>query len=156
MKEAAAEFLSHGQIAVAGVSRSSEGAANLIYRKLRSLGYKVFAVNPHAETVEGDKCYPNLAAIPDHPDGVVIVTKPEVADQIVRECADLGINRVWMHKGMDSKGASVSGEAVAFCRERGISVIPGGCPMMFCKDADLGHRFMRWLLGLTGGLPKEV
>lgn len=156
MQEATKDFLAQKCIAVAGVSRTDDGAANLIYRKLRTLGYKVFAINPNAETVEGDACYHDLKSIPEKPDGVVIVTKPEAADQIVRECADLGIARVWMHRGMDSKGASVSEEAVAFCREQGMTVIPGGCPMMFCKNADIGHRCMRWLLNLTGSLPKRV
>ena len=156
MDEAAAEFLSHNRIAVVGVSREEGSAANVIYRKLRSGNHKVFAVNPNTETIEGDICYHDLKSIPEKPEGVVIVTRPEVTDEVVRECAELGISSVWMHKGMDSKGASVSAEAVTFCREHGMTVIPGGCPMMYCKDADIGHRCMRWLLNLTGYLPKEV
>jgi hypothetical protein len=45
---------------------------------------------------------------------------------------------------------------VAFCRERGMVAISGGCPMMYFSDADIGHRFMRWLQDLTGSLPKRV
>jgi uncharacterized protein len=156
IKQATKDFLSLKNIAVAGVSRSKENAANLIYRKLRAEGYKVFAVNPNAATIEGDISYPNLKAIPQKPDGVVIVTKPEVTNQIVKECAELGIKNVWMHKGIDSKTASVSDEAVKFCHEYGITVIPGGCPMMYINNADMGHRFMRWMKNLTGSLPKEV
>lgn len=156
IKEAAKEFLSLKSIAVAGVSRTKESAANLIYRKLRTEGYKVFAVNPNATTVEGDTCYSGLKAIPEKPEGVVIVTKPEVTDQIVRECAELGIKNVWMHKGIDSKTASVSDEAVKFCHEHNITVIPGACPMMYIHNADLGHKMMRWMKSLSGSLPKEV
>jgi uncharacterized protein len=156
MQQATKDFLSLKNIAVAGVSRSKENAANLIYRKLRAEGYKVFAVNPNAATIEGDISYPNLKAIPQKPDGVVIVTKPEVTNQIVKECAELGIKNVWMHKGIDSKTASVSDEAVKFCHEYGITVIPGGCPMMYINNADMGHRFMRWMKNLTGSLPREV
>jgi uncharacterized protein len=156
MKEATRDFLAHKCIAVVGVSRTQNKAANLIYRKLRTEGYKVFAVNPNATTVEGDISYPNLKAIPDKPEGVVIVTKPEITDQIVRECAELDIARVWMHNGMDSKVTSISAEAAAFCRKQGIAVIPGGCPMMYCSNADIGHRFMRWLQALTGSLPRQI
>lgn len=156
LKQATKDFLSLKKIAVAGVSRTKENAANLIYRKLRTEGYKVFAVNPNAATVEGDTCYPNLKAIPEKPDGVVIVTKPEVTNLIVKDCADLGIKNVWMHKGIDSKTASVSDEAVKFCHKHGIMVIPGGCPMMYINHADMGHRFMRWIKNLSGSLPKEV
>jgi uncharacterized protein len=156
LKEAAKNFLALRNIAVAGVSRTKENAANLIYRKLRTEGYKVFAVNPNAATVEGDACYPNLKAIPEKPEGVVIVTKPEVTNQIVKDCAELGIKNVWMHKGIDSRTASVSDDAVKFCHENNITVITGACPMMFIRNADIGHRFMRWMKNLSGSLPKQV
>lgn len=149
------EFLSHQRIAVAGVTRGrSDEAANLIYRKLRDRGYEVFAVNPRATTVEGDACYPELAAIPGGVDAVVIATHPDVTPEVVRRCADLGIGHVWMHRSFGQ--GSVADEAVRLCRESGIRVIPGGCPMMFLEPVDLGHRCMRWLLGLTGGLPKAA
>ncbi len=153
MKEATKNFLALRRIAVAGVSRTQSNAANLIYRMLRSNGYQVFAVNPSAAIVEGDVSYANLKSISEKPEGVVIVTKPEVTDEIVRECAALGIKNVWIHNGM---GTSVSENAVAFCRENGINVIPGGCPMMFVSNADFGHRLMRWFQNLTGKLPKEI
>lgn len=154
MQEAVRAFLAQKAIAVAGVSRSGADAANAIYCKLRSLGYQVFAVNPNAATVEGDPCYPNLKSIPQAVDGVVIVTRPEIAEQIVRECADLGISRVWMHRSFGQ--GSVSPKAVDFCREHGIIVIPGGCPLMFCEATDFGHRCMRWVLNISGGLPRQV
>ncbi len=156
IKQAAKKFLSHNSIAVCGVSRTKENAANLIYRKLRSEGYKVFAVNPNATTVEGDISYPNLKAIAEKTEGVVIVTKPEVTNEIVKECAELGIANVWMHNGIDSKVTSVSAEAVDFCRKNNISVIPGACPMMYISHADMGHRFISWMQNITGRLPKQV
>ena len=156
IKEAAKVFLSEKTIAVVGVSRNPKMAANFIYRKLRNEGYKVFAVNPNATIVEEDTCYSNLKEIPDKPGAVVIVTKPDVTEQVVRECAELGIAKVWMHKGPDAKTASVSEEAVVYCRKNNIAVIPGACPMMYCDHVDFGHRIMRWIQNLTGGLPKEV
>jgi predicted CoA-binding protein len=156
MKEATNDFLAQKYIAVVGVSRDSKRAANFIYKKLRSLGYSVFAVNPHAANVEGDVCYPDLTSVPVKPDGVVIVTKPEITNIVVKECEELGIERVWMHKGIDQKGGSVSDEAVDFCRKHHITTIPGGCPMMYCRHADIGHRLFRWLFTLSKKLPIEV
>jgi uncharacterized protein len=156
MKEAASNFLAKKIIAVAGVSRTQNKAANLIYRKLRSEGYKVYAVNPNATTVAGDDCYPNLAAIPEKPEGVVIVTKPEITELLVKECSELGIKNLWMHRGPDTKSSSVSSAAVDYCHQHGIAVIPGGCPMMYISHADLGHRFMRWMQNLSGSLPKKL
>lgn len=156
LQEATADFLAQPRIAVAGVSSTKNDAANSIYRKLRAEGYRVFALNPKARTLEGDPAYPNLRSIPEPVDAVVIVTRPEVSEQIVEQCAELGIKRVWLHRGLHSLGTSVSQEAVEYGRQHGITVIPGGCPQMFCKTADFGHRCMRWVLGLSGGLPKQV
>lgn len=152
LEEAVRDFLDQKRVAVAGVSRSANQAANAIYRKLRKSDYQVFAVNPKTESVEGDTCYPKLGAIPDEVDAVVIATHPDAAPGIVHECVELGIGRVWMHRSFGP--GSLSDEAVALCRENGIRVIPGGCPMMFCAPVDPAHRCMRWFLNLTGKLPK--
>ena len=146
------DFLAQKTIAVAGVSRSQKDApANLIYRKLREAGYQVFPINPHAEVVEDDPCYPDLKAIPEALEAVVIATRPETTEEIVHQCAEAGVSRVWLHRSFGQ--GSVSEAAVNFCQEHDIAVIPGGCPMMFCEPVDFGHRCMRWFLGLTGGLP---
>ena len=153
--DAATEFLSHDRLAVAGVSRNATGqGGNVVYGRLRDRGYTVFPVNPNAETVEGDRCYPDLASIPGGVDGVVIATRPSAAASIVEECAKLGITRVWMHRSFG--GGSVSDDAVALARKNGITVIPGGCPLMFGKTPDGGHRFMCWFGKLTGSVPRSV
>ena len=143
------EFLSQERIAVAGVSRSEDNTANFIYRTLRDKGYSVFAVNPNAEVVEGDPCFPNMQAIPAKVDGVIIITKPEISEQIVQDCVAAETPRVWMHNNTFMP-SSVSENATAVCRENGIVVIDGGCPMMFM---DFGHKCMKWVLGMTGRLP---
>jgi hypothetical protein len=153
MKELTSDFLRLSRIAVAGVSRTNANApGNLIYRKLRDSGHEVYALNPHATVVENDPCYPNLKALPRGVDGLVITTAPERARELVSECAEAGVSRVWLHRSFGA--GSVSGEAVEFCREHHMSVIAGGCPMMFCQPVDWGHRCMRWILAATGGLPK--
>jgi len=148
------DFLAQKRIAVAGVSRnnSQHPVGNLIYRRLKTTGHDVFAVNPQMRTFEGDRCYPDLQSIPGGVDGVVIITRPEATERIVRDCNDAGVSRVWMHQSL-GKGSSVSPEAVEYCRRHGISVIAGACPMMYGDDADFGHTCMRWILRVTGGLP---
>jgi len=148
------DFLALRRIAVAGVSRNDRNhpAANLIYRRLKRTGHDVFAVNPNLEAFDGDRCYPDLKSISGGVEGIVIVTRPDVTESIVRECADVGVRHVWMHQSM-AKGSSVSPAAVEYCRERGISVIPGACPMMYGPKVDFGHACMRFVLGLTGRLP---
>lgn len=147
------DFLAQRRIAVAGISRSGQSAANGIYQRLKGAGYEVVPVNPHTEQFEGERCYPSLIAIPGVVDGAVLVTRPEVTEELVRQCHEAGITRVWMHQSFDKAGSSVSPAAVAFCREHGIMVIDGACPMMYCQP-DLGHRCIRWILSRTGGLPQ--
>jgi predicted CoA-binding protein len=155
LKEAANDFLAQKRIAVAGVSRTPAGhGANVVYTGLRKAGYQVFAVNPHADQVEGDLCYPDIKSIPGGVDAVVVGTAPGVSAAVLRECAEQGIARIWLHRSFG--GGSVSEEAVSLGHEHGIRVIAGGCPMMFLQEADIGHRCMRWVLNLTGGLPKDA
>jgi uncharacterized protein len=114
----------------------------------------VFPVNPNADEVEGDRCYHDLRSIPGGVEAVVIATKPEVADETMHECDELGIKHVWMHRGPGS--GSVSRAAADYGREHGIVVIDGGCPCMFGPTADFGHKAMRVVFTLTGNVPKEV
>ena len=147
------DFLAQKNIAVAGVSRSGQSAANAIYKKLRDAGYHVFAVNPSTPSVEGETCYPDLKSIPEKVDAVMAATSPKVTEDIVRQCAELGIGRVWMHQSFTIMGTSVSDSALRYCAEHGITVIPGGCPMMFCEPVDPAHKCARWFLRVTQGFP---
>lgn len=155
IKTAASEFLTNKRVAVTGVSRSSaDHGSNVVYKRLRERGYEVFAVNPNADEVEGDRAYHDLRSIPGGVDAVVIGTRPEIADETMRECAELGIGHVWMHRGPGS--GSVSKSAAEYGREHGIRVIDGGCPCMFEPTADFGHKAMRLVFTLNGNVPKKV
>jgi predicted CoA-binding protein len=154
LHEAAEEFLAQERIAVAGVSRDTSQPANLIYRRLRKTGHQVFAVNPNADEVEGDPCYPSVRGIPGGVDGVVVVTPSEAAASVVEDCAAAGVPRVWLHRGMGP--GSMSDEAVDACRRHGIAVIPGGCPNMFGATSDPGHRGMLRVLQVTGKIPRRI
>ena len=153
VNEAASEFLAKKRVAVTGVSRTPKThGSNNVYRRFRDRGYDVFAVNPNAQEVEGERSYPDLKSIPGGVDAVVIGTRPEHADDTMRECAELGIKHVWMHRGPGA--GSVSATATQYGRERGITVIDGGCPCMFGATADFGHKVMRVLY--SGHLPKQI
>jgi predicted CoA-binding protein len=153
IKEAATAFLANERIAVTGVSRSPKThGSNNVYKRLRERGYQVFAVNPNTDRVEGDVCYQDLKSIPGGVQAVVIGTRPEIADDTMRECAELGISQVWMHRGPG--GGSVSDAATAYGRQHGITVIDGGCPLMFPPTADFGHKVMK--LVYAGHVPKQV
>ena len=153
IKEAAAEFLAKKRVAVTGVSRNGKShGSNNVYRRLRDRGYEVFAVNPNADEVEGDRCYKDLRSIPGGVEAVVIGTRPAIAEETMRECAELGIENVWMHWGPGQ--GSVSAAATEYGRDHGITVIDGGCPCMFGPTSDFGHRIMRVVY--SGHVPKQA
>ena len=155
IKDAAAEFLAGKRLAVTGVSRQAKDhGSNVVYKRLRERGYEVYAVNPNADEVEGDRCYHDLRSIPGGVEGVVIGTRPEIAEETMHECAELGIGHVWMHRGPGA--GSVSATAADFGREHGIAVIDGGCPCMFGPTADFGHKAMRAVLTIGGNVPRKV
>ncbi len=155
IRQAADRFLENKRIVVTGVSRKpANHGGNVIYQRLRERGYDVFAVNPNADTVEGDPSYMDLKSIPVRVDAVVIATRPSIAEQTMRECVELGIEQVWMHRSFGA--GSVSDAATEYGREHGVLVIDGGCPLMFEPCDDGAHRFMRRLFTWTGKVPKQV
>lgn len=144
LRKAALKFLSNQTIAIVGVSSKGDTAANYIYKKLRSSGYMVFPVNPHAETIEGDICYKRLADIPKPLDGVIIGTHPDITPHIIRECAENKIKQIWIHRSIGQ--GSFHPSALELCKEFQLALIPGGCPLMFSEPVDLGHKCLRWFL----------
>ena len=155
VKQAASAFLAGRRIAVTGVSRKAQGhGSNTVYKRLRDRGYEVFAVNPSAEEVEGDRCYDSLRSIPGGVDAVVIATRPDAAEATMRECAELGIKQTWMHRSFGE--GSVCDDATVYGREHGITVIDGDCPLMFEPTADFGHKVMRFVFTRSGKVPKTV
>lgn len=151
MPDSVAEFLRGKRIAIAGVSRRKDQAANAIYRKLRDSGYEALPVNPKAAEVEGVKCYPDLAAISGTIDGLVVVTRPEVSVELVRQCQQRGVPRLWFHRSFGQ--GSVSKAAIRECEALGLQCIVGGCPLMYCAPVDSGHRCIRWWLRWWGRVP---
>ena len=152
LDRAVEDFRSARRIAVAGFSRSGQSPANFILKRMESAGQETFAVNPAAPSIEGRACYPDLRSIPGGVDAVFVATPPAATEKLVRECADLGIRQVWVHRALGR--GSCSPEAAAICRECGISLIDGACPLMYYPPVDFFHRCFRTILRFTGGLPR--
>lgn len=155
IKDAATEFLSHKRVAVTGVSRTpASHGSNVVYKRLKERGYEVYAVNPNTDQVEGDPSFKDLQSIPGGVETVVIGTRPERDQATIEECEKLGIKFVWMHRGPGH--GSVSKEAAEYGRQHGMTVIDGGCPLMFEPTSDGGHKMMKWMFSLSGNVPRHV
>lgn len=123
-------------------------ATNRAYRALDQKGYRLYPVNPHAKQLEGVPCCPTVARLPEHVDGAMVMVRAGDALDVVRQCAKMGIRRVWLGRGV------VSPEAVSYCREHGIAVVDGVCPMMFAEPVGFSHACHRFIVGLIGGLSR--
>jgi predicted CoA-binding protein len=145
------EFLSQTRIALVGLSRNPKDLSRMLFRDLEQRGYDVVPVNPAIDEIEGTKCLARVqdATPPVH--AALLMTSPQITDQVVRDCAAAGIRRVWMHSAGGQ--GSVSKEAVAFCKANGIQVVEGYCPFMFLPDEPWIHRAHGFLIKLTGKYP---
>jgi len=150
---AVADLLSQRRLVVVGASRDPRKFGNTIYRSLRDHGYDVTAVNPAVSEIDGEVCYPHLAAVPGDIDAVIVMVNESKAADIVRACIDRGVQRVWLFKGLGAPGA-VSDEALRLCEEHDIVVVPGACPLMFLEPVGWFHRIHRAARHAKGSLAK--
>lgn len=139
------EFLACDRMAIVGVSRDDRAFANAVYRHLRDGGRTMIPVHPTAEAIAGDDCARSVAELPDDVEGVVIMVRADAAVDVVQECIDRGVPRVWLHRG--SGPGAVSAEAVRRCREAGVQVVDGACPLMFAEPVGWIHRLHRAISG---------
>lgn len=146
-------FLDAGTIAVVGASDESSNFGRTVYRAAKAAGRDVVAVHPTATTVDGDTAYPDLAAVPNRPEVAIVMVPQTAAADVVRDCAALGISKIWLFKGIGSPG-SVTDEALEVCREHGLEVIAGACPLMFVEPVGWFHRIHRSARHLTGSLER--
>jgi len=99
------DFVSTKNLAVVGVSRNGKKFGNAILKELKSKGYNLFPVNPNADEIEGEKCYPNLQSISDEAEGALLVVPPEQSEKVIKEAAEVGINKIWLQQGAESEKA---------------------------------------------------
>jgi uncharacterized protein len=141
-------FLGEKTLAIAGISRGGRKFGNTIFRNLRGKGYRLLPIHPQAETIDGEKCSPDIASLPEKVGGLITVVPPAETERLVREAAAAGIERIWMQQGSESPAA------IAFCADNGIEVVAGHCILMFAEPTGFGHRLHRGVWRLLGLLPR--
>lgn len=145
------EFLSSRRLAVVGVSRNPKDFSRAVYRAFLERGYEAVPVHPAGGEVEGRACARRVGEVQPPVEAALLMTPPAATDAVVRECAEAGVKRVWMHRGAGR--GSVSPAAVALCREKGLDVVEGECPFMFLPRTGFAHGVHRFFRRLGGSLP---
>jgi len=142
------DFLSQKKLALVGLSRDTKQLANVAYRFLKTHGYTVYPVNPNADKLEGDRCYPNIRSLPEKVDGAILMLPPEKTMKLLPEIAEAGIKHVWLQQQTESP------QAIQFCVDHNMNVVYGECIMMFSEPLAFPHRLHRWGKKVFGSLPK--
>jgi predicted CoA-binding protein len=146
------EFLGHKRLAIVGVSHNPQDFTRTLYQEFQRRDYDVVPVNPGVDEVAGNRCYAHVGDIQPPVEGALLMTKPAVTEQVVRECQAAGIRRIWMYRAGGT--GAVSEGAVQFCEANGMSVVAGECPFMFLPETPWFHRFHGFCRKLTGRYPQ--
>jgi predicted CoA-binding protein len=109
-------------IAVVGLSPKVDRASHRVAAYLQEQGYTIIPVNPVAETILGEKSYPDLGAIPAGTvDTVQLFRRAEDVPPIVEQAIEIGAGAVWMQEGI------VNEDAAARARQAGLDVVMDHC-----------------------------
>ena len=146
MDQAIETFIQGKRIAFVGVSRNPKKFGYSAYQELKARGYQVFPVNPAAQDIDGDRCYPSLEALNEKVDGVLVAVPPREAAKILREASRAGIRNVWLQQQSESP------EALAAAEELGLSLISKKCILMYAPPVRSFHGLHRFFVKLVGQL----
>jgi uncharacterized protein len=152
--ETVEDFLAQKRIAIAGISRDPARFSAKLFEEFCRRGFDVVPVNPNTAELLGRRCFARVQDIQPPVEAVLLMTSPATTEIVVNDCAEAGIRRVWMYRALGQ--GSVSAKAVAFCRERGIQLVPGVCPFMFLPGTAGVHRFHGLLRKITGHYPRRM
>lgn len=145
------DFLAQKRIALVGISRDPKNFSVMLFEEFSRRAYEVVLVNPHVPELFGQRCFPRVQDIQPPVEAALLMTAPEITDLVVKDCAQAGISRIWMYAA-GGKG-SVNRQAVRFCQQRGIRVVPGQCPFMFLRDVGAVHRLHGLFRKVIGTYP---
>ena len=118
------DFVNRRTWALVGANNNPRKFGNRILLDLRRAGYKVYAVNLNETEVAGQPAWRTLADLPETPEVVDIVVPPAQTEQIVRQCRQLGLTRLWMQPGAESDAA------IEYCHANGLQVVYDACAMV--------------------------
>lgn len=148
------DFLAQKRIAMVGISRESGSFSGKLFEELCRFGYDVVPVNPNTPEILSRTCFARVQDVQPPVAGALVMTAPEATETVVRDCAEAGVKRVWMYRA--GGAGAVSSKAIQFCREHGIEVVPGQCPLMFLPGSGAFHHFHGFIRKLTGRYPRRV
>ncbi len=108
-------------IAVVGLSSRPSRAGYYVPAYLQQQGYRIIPVNPNLSESLGEKAYPDLLAVPEPVDLVLIFQRPENVPPFVDQAIAIGARAVWMQLGIYHEAAAAKAQAA------GLDVVQDAC-----------------------------
>ncbi|MGZ9587040.1 CoA-binding protein [Paenibacillus marinisediminis] len=108
-------------IAVVGLSDDPSRTSHMVAQAMKYKGYRIIPVNPKAETILGEKCYPSLQDIPEPIDIVNVFRRSEYCLDVAKDAVAIGARSIWLQQGI------VNEEAAAYASEHGLQVVMDSC-----------------------------
>lgn len=148
------EFLAQPRIAMVGVSRDPRHFSRALFEAFCRRGYDMVPVHPQAVEVEGRPCFPRVQDVIPPVANVLLMTTGAATDQVLRDCAEAGVRRVWFYRATGQ--GSVTPASVEFCRLHKMQVVPGDCPFMYFPHPGVLHGAHGLLRKIAGRYPSHV
>jgi predicted CoA-binding protein len=141
-------FISGKRIAIVGASRTNDKTkfGNMAAIELKRRGYEVYLVHPQAETINGQRTYPNLGALKGRVDGVLVSIPATKGAEVLREAAAARLQNVWLQRGAESP------ELIKLGGELDLNLITGKCILMYAQPVRGFHAIHRFVTRLSGQL----
>lgn len=86
-------------LAIIGATDHPSKYGGIIYRDMKSKGFRVFGVNPYRDTVDGDPCWHRVTDLPEKPTIAVFVVPAKRGLDVLEDCAEAGIRNIWVQPG---------------------------------------------------------
>lgn len=147
------DFLAQKRIAMVGVSRDPKHFSVYLFKELCRRGYDVIPVHPQTTELFGHLCFARVQEIQPPVDAALLMTPSMVTEAVVADCAQAGVRRIWMYRA--SGNGAVNANAVDFCRQHEIALVPGECPFMFLPGNGF-HALHGFFRKITGQFPKRT
>lgn len=126
-------FFNPHSVAIVGASHQKGKVGYEILKNMIDAGYegRIFPINPNRQVIEGLECYPDLKAIGQVPDLVIIIVPAKVVPAIMQQCAEVGVQSVVIitagFKEVGKEGRELEKQIVQIARQAGIRIIGPNC-----------------------------
>lgn len=120
-------------IVVVGASSIPSKPSHYVSAYMQAQGYRIIPVNPEENEVLGERCYPDLASVPEPVEFVDVFRRPQFCADLARAAVAVGAKALWLQQGI------VSAEARRVAETGGLDYVEDACVMAVHRRAGMGR-----------------